>query len=280
MRARVPASSANLGPGFDVLAVALALYIEVNIEPADTLSLHTTGTGAAFNDPTQNPAVALASAILGHDQFALSINSEIPLARGLGSSAALAVAVAAAAGGDPLRAGLEMDGHVENAAASLYGGLVAGSLVAGEPVVTTLPLDERLRFVVAIPEQPLATADARAVLPTSVSLHDAAASIGLTTHLLAGLADIDRLRPAFFDDVLHQPYRAGLLPWSTSLLGSCRDAGAVGSCWSGAGSTMLALCDADHVAAVIAAATDVFTSHGVAGAVRELAADRTGLVVT
>lgn len=278
MKVRVPASSANLGPGFDVLAVALSLYLEVSLEPADELQLLSTGTGAGLDDPTTNPAVGIARDLLGHDRFALAIDSEIPLARGLGSSAALAVAVAAAAGGDPLLAGFTMDGHIENAAASLHGGLVAGSRIHGRSVVTPLSLDTRLRFVVTIPDAPLATKEARAVLPASVSLHDAALSIGLTTHLVAGLANCDRLDPDFFDDVLHQPARSALLPWSTPLLRRCRDAGALGACWSGAGSTMLAIVTDETAVAVATAARDALHEQSVAGEVRVLDADRTGLV--
>ena len=277
MKARVPASSANLGPGFDGLAVALGLYLEVEVTESETLTLTTSGYGSEFTDPDQHLAVSIVRGVMGHDRFALRVHSEIPLARGLGSSAALAVAAAAAAGGDALQAGFVVDGHVENAAASLFGGLVAGSEVAGSLAVTELALDERARFVVAIPDEPLTTAAARSVLPATVSLHDAAVSIGLATHLVAGLANLDQLHPEFFDDVLHQPYRGTLLPWSSSLLAVMREAGALGSCWSGAGSTMLAVVTEDTADAVRAASEAALARAGVAGQVVVLNADHHGL---
>src|SRR5271167_4456006 len=157
MRARAPASSANLGPGFDSLAVALDCYVSVEVEPADSLHVLTEGEGAGLFDDASHLAARVVCEVLGHDRFAVTVRSQIPVARGLGSSAALAAAAAAAAGADdPFGVAAAYDGHAENAAASAFGGLVAATMVEGRPVHAALPLSGELAFVVVIPERNLA----------------------------------------------------------------------------------------------------------------------------
>lgn len=162
MRAKAPASSANLGPGFDALALALARYVEVDVEPAPTLQIETHGLGSDLPLDHSHLAARVVSEVLGHDRVRLVVRSDIPVARGLGSSAALAVAAAAAAGAeDPLLVAARFDGHAENAAASVLGGLVAAALVDGEPVARRLRLDTRLCFAVVVPDRHLETKEAR-----------------------------------------------------------------------------------------------------------------------
>jgi homoserine kinase len=280
MLARVPASSANLGPGFDALAVALALYVEVSVTPADAFSITSAGFGAGRFDDERHLAAVIARQVLGHDRFALHVDSNIPLSRGLGSSAALAIAAAAAAGAaDPLAIGTEVDGHAENAAASLLGGLVvAGVYDEAGIVARPLKLDDAWRFVVVVPDEELATADARRVLPSQVSLHDAVGNLNSLGLLIAGLADHRAFVDVAMDDHLHQPYRMDLLPFARPLLATLREAGAAGSCWSGAGSTMLGLAPVDVADDVAAAARSFLEAHSVPGVVHVLEADRTGLV--
>src|SRR5580698_5253384 len=197
MRARAPASSANLGPGFDALALALNCYVEVEIEPADALSIRTEGEGAGLYDDASHLAVKVAREVIGHDRLHITVRSQIPVSRGLGSSAALAVATAAAAGADdPFAVATVVDGHPENAAASVFGGLVAATMVDGRAVSAALPLHSDLAFVVMVPERTLSTADARAVLPTSLSRADATFNLGRMGLLLAGLADPTQLTSA------------------------------------------------------------------------------------
>ena len=142
MRARAPASAANLGPGFDVLAVALDLYVEVEVEPASRLVVRSEGEGADLEEDDMHLAARVAIDVVGHDRLAVTVRSAIPVARGLGSSAALAVAAAAAAGSkDPLGVAARIDGHPENAAASVVGGLVAATLVRGAVRAVRMPLD-------------------------------------------------------------------------------------------------------------------------------------------
>lgn len=282
MLARVPASSANLGPGFDCLAVALALYLEVTVEPADTFTITSEGCGAGVFDDERNLGARVVADVLGHSNFSIHVKSEIPLSRGLGSSAALAVAAAVAAGAaDPLAVSTSVEGHAENAAASLLGGLVVARADSRDGVVARpLALDYEWRFVVVIPDEELSTVGARRVLPERVPFADAVRNLSAMGLLLAGLADHDAFVDGAMDDYLHQPYRMGLLPFAEPLLATLREGGAAGSCWSGAGSTMLGLATTDKAEGVARAARTFLHDQGVAGIVLVLEADRTGLVTS
>lgn len=281
MLARVPASSANLGPGFDTLAVALTRYVEVRVEEAKQFSITSSGCGAGLFDNREHLGARIAAEALGHWNFSIHVDSQIPLSRGLGSSAALAVAAAAAAGhGDPLAVASEIDGHGENAAASMLGGLVVAQFTSEGVVARPLRLDPDWRFVVVVPEQELATADARRVLPARVDLHDAVANLNALGLLIAGLDDHRAWHPSAMHDHLHQPYRMGLLPFGAPLLEHLVRAGAAGSCWSGAGSTMLALVETTRAETVAQAAREFLAATSLAGEVWNLEADRTGLVLS
>ncbi len=281
MIARVPASSANLGPGFDTLAVALNRYVEVEVREADEFAIATTGFGAGRFDDEGHLGAKVVASVLGHWRFAIRVHSEIPVSRGLGSSASLALAAAAAAGApDSLGIAVTIDGHAENAAASWRGGLVAAGERDGTVAVASLALDDVWRFVAVVPEVELATADARRVLPAQVPFADAVANLTALGLLIAGLADHHNFTPWSMSDRLHQPYRSALLPIAEPLLGALRLAGAHGACWSGAGSTMLGLATADAANAVAEGARRTLSEHGVAGTVSILEADRIGAVVT
>jgi homoserine kinase len=282
MIARVPASSANLGPGFDCLAVALTLYLEVTVEPADGFAISSEGCGAGLFDDENNLGARVVADVLGHTNFALHVKSEVPLSRGLGSSAALAVAAAVAAGAkDPLTLSTELEGHAENAAASLLGGLVVVGVDSREGVVARpLALDYEWRFVVVVPDEELSTVGARRVLPGRVPFADAVRNLSSMGLLLAGLADHDAFVESAMDDYLHQPYRMGLLSFAEPLLRTLRESGAAGACWSGAGSSMLGLATSDKADVVAAAARTFLHDQGVAGIVHVLEADRTGLVTS
>ena len=281
MRARAPASSANLGPGFDVLALALALYVEVEMVPADRLTLGSEGEGAELAQDAQHLAARVAATVCGHDRFAITVRSDVPAGRGLGSSAALAVAAAAAAGAaDPFAVAVGYEGHVENAAAAVHGGLVAAALLDTGPIVRALPLDPGLVFVVLVPDRQLPTEEARVALDAEVSRADAVFNLSRMGLLLAGLADRALLVGAAGDDRLHQPQRTPLFPEAPELLARLSKAGALVSCWSGAGSSLLGICDGMTAAARVRdAGESALEAVGVPGLALVLPPDLEGLIV-
>ena len=279
VRVRAPASSANLGPGFDTLALAVDRYVSVEVEPADTLRVHTEGEGAGLFDDASHLAARVVAEVLGHDRFSVTVRSQIPVARGLGSSAALAAAAAAAAGSDdPFAIAAAYDGHPENAAASVFGGLVAATSVDGDPVQAALPLADDLEVVAIVPDRNLATPEARGVLPDRLTLEEAVFNLGRMGLLVAGLADPAALRPAATEDRIHQAARTVLFPEAPKLLAALVEAGALAACWSGAGPTLIGFVTPSSVEAVRAGAGAALAEAGMEGRVLSLRPDRRGLV--
>jgi homoserine kinase len=280
VRARVPASTANLGPGFDTLAIALDRYVEVEVEPASKLIVRSEGEGAGLSDDPSHLAARVAIDVAGTDHLAITVRSQIPIARGLGSSAALAVAAAAAAGArDPLAVAAQMDGHPDNAAASMVGGLVAAARVKGGVQAVRLPLDVSLVFVVIVPDVTLSTSRSRQALPAEVSRESAAFNLSRMALLLAGLADSRVLIPEATEDRLHQDYRSPLFPAAPKLLAGMAAGGALAVCWSGAGPSLLGIALGTQAPAVHAAAVQGLKEADVPGQVLTLHADRNGLIL-
>lgn len=278
--ARAPASSANLGPGFDVLALAWALYVEVCVEPAPSLSVRCSGEGSGLPSDATHLAARVACAVAGHDRLAITVRSDIPPARGLGSSGALALAAAAAAGArDPLAVAADVEGHLENVAASAAGGLVSATRAGDRILLSRHRLDPALRFVVAVPDRELGTGTAREVLSSLVDRGAATFNLGRLAALLAGLGDAAQLEPAAFDDRLHQEARAVLYPEAAPLIAAMTAAGALGACWSGAGPSVLAVTVESSREPVLAAARAELAHLGLPGTVRELEPARAGLMV-
>jgi homoserine kinase len=218
--------------------------------------------------------------VAGTDRLAITVRSQIPVARGLGSSAALAVAAAAAAGArDPLAVAAQMDGHPDNAAASMVGGLVAAARVKGGVQAVRLPLDVSLAFVVIVPDLTMSTARARQTLPTTVSRESAAFNLSRMALLIAGLADSRVLIPEATEDRLHQDYRSQLFPAAPKLLAGMSAGGALAVCWSGAGPSLLGIAQGHQAPAVQSAAEKALAEADVPGQVLILHADMHGLIL-
>jgi len=263
---QVPASSANLGAGYDCLGVALALTNRVEVEVrgwsrgAIELTVDGEGRNELREDRDNRFVRGLEAALVqGRGRlpedigWRISMDNTIPLARGLGSSAAATVAGIVAAnalmGGpltleDQLRIATEIEGHPDNAAASLLGGFVVAAAVDGAVEAVRFEAPRDVRAVLFIPELRLSTDAMRKALPKSVPLDDAVANLAAVAIGVAGMAAgrTDLLRRLTVDR-LHEPYRAAVYPQLTRLVQAAREAGALGACLSGAGSTILAFAD-------------------------------------
>jgi homoserine kinase len=277
----VPATSANLGAGFDALALALELrdVVELDLVEGDRLEVSVEGEGAdSIARNRRNRFVAALDAGLrstaGESISGLGLRvrmrNEIPVMRGLGSSAAATISGLLAArellGGalDQARIlalAVELEGHPDNAAAALLGGFVAVSLVAGR--VETVRLDPpAVSVVLFVPEIRMRTREMRLALPNEVPREDAVHNVGRVALGVAGVATgrVEMLR-ALTADRLHEPYRARLFPALPRLVRAANDAGALGACLSGSGSTVIALVDDEGPTDDVATALETAASE-------------------
>jgi homoserine kinase len=240
---RVPASSANLGPGYDALAAALSLSLELEVEETGEFFVHHSLAGVP-TDRT-NLCVRAFEALRPADGLTFHIRSEIPTARGLGSSAAAIVAGLCAADhmyelDAPLfELARELEGHPDNVAAALHGGFVI--CADGPPVRFDPP--PGLEAVLAVPAGEMPTAEARAAMPAEVPLDEAVHNVAHAALLVLGLARDDfSLIARGLHDRLHQPRRRRLYPRSMELVEGSDQLGAVGASISGAGPSVLFWC--------------------------------------
>ena len=271
-RIRVPCSTSNLGSGYDTIGLALERYLEVSFTPDDSdgLVLEREGTLAAENGP--DLVATTFKRLLAREGIeptgTLRLNSTIPIARGLGSSAAAVLAgfdLALAVVGKPrsddeaFALALEHEGHGDNAAPCVYGGLRAVARTADGAVVIRLHLSEAVGFAYAAPAARLTTEAARKVLPESVLHSTAAASLGRLAALIRGLAEgrVDLIRIGVRDE-LHVPHRMPMIPHAAAAMSAATEAGAWAVTISGAGSGLIAMCEPERAAAVAAAMREVF----------------------
>lgn len=277
---RVPCSTSNLGAGFDCLGLAFDHYLDAGFEPADGgLTIRRGGTLRSLDIADEQDV--LAAAFLaelrrrGADRPGgeLLMTSAIPIGRGLGSSAAAVVAglaLATAACGEmldrdaALASAVVIEGHPDNAAAALFGGLVAVAFTEhSTPHAMRMPLSDAITFAFAAPDLLLSTQRARAVLPKQVPYTAAARNLGRLAALLYGLARADRAAVvAGFNDELHVPYRLPLIPGATAAIRAATNAGAWAATISGSGSGLVAACPPGLEHRVLDAMRDSFAHEG------------------
>jgi homoserine kinase len=245
---RVPASSANLGPGYDVLAAAVSLFLELEVEETGEFSLDPGGLEVSTG--RDNLIVRAFESLHPADGIAFRLRSEIPLARGLGSSAAAIVAGLFAADHlfelalskeEMLARATELEGHPDNVAAAIYGGFViCGPGEGGAPSAARFDPPGGLEGIAVIPAEEVSTERAREAIPAEVPLTDAVANVSAASCLVLGLqrADLD-LVAAGLADRIHQPRRRELYPRSMELVDVAAELGALGATISGAGPTVL-----------------------------------------
>ncbi|MFQ5822697.1 MAG: homoserine kinase [bacterium] len=258
VRVRVPASTSNLGSGFDTFGLALRLYLTVKMEISpEGLQIKTLGEGAS-EIPTNEENLIVTSAKKVFEKLSkplpglkIKIENQIPLFRGLGSSGAATIAGLLCAAKltnskltnqQILSLANEIEGHPENAASSLLGGLTINCLEDGNVITKKVEADEKLKAVLLIPEITITTQDARRVLPQTVPHKDAVFNLqrsALLAHAFIS-RDYEVLRVAM-QDKLHQPYRKQLIPTYDDLEKVGYKNGAFGVCISGSGSTILGL---------------------------------------
>jgi homoserine kinase len=244
---RVPASSANLGPGYDVLAAALTIHLELEVEETGSFSVDAEGLDVPVD--RSNLCVRAFESLRPAEGISFRIRSEIPLAAGLGSSAAAIVAGLLAADHlyelaqepeDVLVRAAEVEGHPDNVAAALYGGFVVCGQSEGRVTATRLDPPQGVEGVLVIPHEQVPTPEARQAIPDRIPLADAVANVSAVADLILGITRSDlTLIGRGLTDRLHQPHRAHLYPRSMEIVAEAPRMGAIGATISGAGPTVL-----------------------------------------
>lgn len=252
---KVPATTANMGPGFDCLGMALSLYNIVGFEETgdrfdiigcinkyrNENNLAYVGYKETLNSRGLDVPVGLK----------IDISGNVPISRGLGSSATLIVAGIAAANeihrlglskDDMLLIANSIEGHPDNVAPAIFGGMTASVVAEKGPIVMHYPVNESVRFTALVPDFETSTEEARALLPKTIERTDAVYTVGRLAILLKALekGDMDALSSAL-DDRLHQPYRKKLIPRFDEVREAAIKMGAAGLVISGSGSTLLAV---------------------------------------
>jgi len=277
VRVRVPASSANLGPGFDALGLALGLYLTCTFEPADRLTIRATGRDADRIPTGEDNLIWQTALRVARDvgdvlhPIALDIDNDIPIEKGLGSSAAALTAGVVIA--DQLLGlhwkphrildeAAQIEGHPDNVAACVLGSIVASAIDAGGVArAVRLELPAIYDVAVVVPDFLLPTAAARAVLPEQYARQDAVFNVQRSALLIAALATgTTSAFPAAFEDRMHQPYRYSLVPGLEEIV-NLRAPGLLGCALSGAGPSILVFYEKEY-AQVCDLVRQIFALHG------------------
>lgn len=259
VRVKIPASTANLGPGFDTLGMALSLYAWIEMKEAEQTVFHLYGDEMqGIPRDKSNLLYQVAQQVFERagvqvPELEISMYSDIPLTRGLGSSATAIVGALAAANaliGSPLSKpelfdmATGIEDHPDNVGASLYGGIITAIWDGVHAECIRFDPPEDMEVLVVVPDFELQTSEARKVLPDHISRKDAVYNVSRASFLVGALASgrMDLIGNSM-SDRLHQPYRAPLIPGMTRILEEAGNHGALGVALSGAGPTLLALVD-------------------------------------
>ncbi|ETA79391.1 homoserine kinase [Youngiibacter fragilis] len=296
VRVIVPATTANLGPGFDTMGLALDMYTEVIMEAGgEGIRIISEGEGSEeLSNSEDNLIYKCAKKLFDSVEYepkglSVRIINGIPLSRGLGSSASAIIAgllaareISAANISDYelLKMATEVEGHPDNVAPALFGGFVLSRMEGKEIIYRKVDVDDKLLAVVAIPEFELPTEKSRAILPRTVSREDAIFNIGNASLLVYSLLmkDYSLLRKAM-NDRLHEPYRIPLVPGLEEVKRKALGAGAFSAALSGAGPTVIAFADEHSSESVRSAMEEGFRSAGIDSDVRILNLQNKGAIV-
>lgn len=279
IRIQVPATSANLGSGFDSLGIALTLYNQVWMEESDTLDISSKDN---IKIPTDETNLIFWAAKLLYEQCGRKLpglkiiqQNDIPMARGLGSSSACIVSGILGANrllGNPLsqqdliNLAAKIEGHPDNTTPAILGGLVASAMEGERVYSVSVPVSEKIRFALFVPPFELKTEKARSVLPQEYSRADAVYNLSRSALMTATLfsGKTENLRVAV-QDKLHQPYRSGLIQNFDQVFRLSYELGSLGTYVSGAGPTIIAMLDADHTDEFVQYAVSHLEEKGITG---------------
>ena len=297
VKIRVPGTTANCGPGFDAVGIACTIYndLELTLHDEGGISLAVTGEGAGFIPADESNVVVKAIRMIlnktGHkDQgIKLTMLNNIPLARGLGSSAAAIVGGLVGANEltgrhftkeDLLTMATTIEGHPDNVAPAIFGGITVSIMDnASVKYLRFLP-PAAFSMIAVIPEFNLSTKAARKVLPETVPFADAVFNVSRTALLIGALCTGElKLLSHALEDRLHQPYREKLIPGMTQVLAAARQTGALGAALSGAGPCLLAFTEAGNADLIGKAMVKAFSNYKVQARYHLLQIDQQGAVV-
>ena len=292
VKVQVPATTANFGPGFDCLGASLGMYNFIDMEFSDKPEVYVKGEGAEnISLDESNLVYQAASKVLERANvnrpLKIVLENHIPIARGLGSSAACIAGGLMAANhlvgdvldtGELVQIGTEMEGHPDNIVPAMFGGFCLSMIHENKVIYKTFPVPFWLRFVVCIPEFELKTEDARKVLPKTVKFEDAVFNTCHTAMLVAAMAQGDLTNMnVFCQDRLHQPYRSHLIPGMDKILETVTEKGAFAGFLSGSGPTVVFLTLKESAEAHGQHMVDIFAQEGIKSHYKVLLSDSKGV---